>query len=651
MPGQEFQTGELLDNKYQIERLLGQGGMGAVYQAIHLGTKRMVAVKVIHPQYSNDEEFVARFRREAEATGRLRHPNVVDVTDFGFAQSDIGRVAYLVMEYLDGCTLEEILAEEKSLRIDWVVDILEQVCSAVDAAHKLGIVHRDLKPDNIWLEPNRRGGYTVKVLDFGLVKLGGGKTDEAVSADQPAPLVLSGAVAEAATLIQPSSRPVAVDNEAATLIKPADTESSNGNTAPPISADASEMETAVIQRQVTNSNDKSSNNNVTGGAVAALTQVGSVMGTPLYMSPEQCRGDVVDSRSDIYSLGVIAYRMLAGETPFTGKVIDLIKQHTSVDPVPIRQKNKKVPKRMARVIMSALAKKPADRPQTANGFASALKAGSEKTSTLLRQAISLYAERFPIFIKISLIVYVPLILLVLLNKFDKQIIPWEWLGQHGSALPVLVAIFLILSTMLSQLGAAVVINAMTVPIVLQSIVAPLRPISIRPVAAALLRRWRVFILTSAIVVICSIIGFLLLFIPGILVHMSFALYAPVIMMEGLNVRNTLKRAYRLMKRSWTTVLIITFIQMSLPMLVNRASIDLKYHASSNSFDFNLVQHGNLSQLLIILITPLTATMISLLYLKTRQAGGEGIRESIEQFTAHEMPSTKWQSKMISRLKI
>ena len=77
------------------------------------------------------------------------------------------------MEYLDGCTLEEILAEEKSLRLTWVVDILEQVCSAVDAAHRLGIVHRDLKPDNIWLEPNRRGGYTVKVLDFGLVKLGG----------------------------------------------------------------------------------------------------------------------------------------------------------------------------------------------------------------------------------------------------------------------------------------------------------------------------------------------------------------------------------------------------------------------------------------------------------------------------------------------
>src|SRR5262249_15142725 len=111
-----FQTGELLDGKYQIDKLLGYGGMGAVYRATHLGTKRIVAVKVIHPQFSNNEEFVERFRREAEATGRLRHPNVVDATDFGFAQTSSGRVAYLVMEYLDGCTLAEVLEEERRRR-------------------------------------------------------------------------------------------------------------------------------------------------------------------------------------------------------------------------------------------------------------------------------------------------------------------------------------------------------------------------------------------------------------------------------------------------------------------------------------------------------------------------------------------------------
>src|SRR5712692_7106676 len=165
-------TGEVLDEKYRIDKELGRGGMGAVYLATHLGTDRPVAVKVITPQFMMNDEFVERFRREAKAAGRLHHPNVVNVTDFGFARVDGERIAYLVMEYLDGCTLAEVLAEESKLQIDWVVDIIEQTCSAVDEAHQQGIIHRDLKPDNIWLEPNRRGGYTVKVLDFGLAKLG-----------------------------------------------------------------------------------------------------------------------------------------------------------------------------------------------------------------------------------------------------------------------------------------------------------------------------------------------------------------------------------------------------------------------------------------------------------------------------------------------
>jgi serine/threonine protein kinase len=165
-------SGELLDEKYRIEKELGKGGMGSVYLATHLGTGRPVAVKVITPQFMMNDEFVERFRREAKAAGRLHHPNVVNVTDFGFARVEGERIAYLVMEYLDGCTLAEVLAEESQLPIDWVVDIIEQTSSAVDEAHQQGIVHRDLKPDNIWLEPNRRGGYTVKVLDFGLAKLG-----------------------------------------------------------------------------------------------------------------------------------------------------------------------------------------------------------------------------------------------------------------------------------------------------------------------------------------------------------------------------------------------------------------------------------------------------------------------------------------------
>ena len=143
--------GQTHDGKYSIEREIGRGGMGAVYYAVHLGTKRLVTVKVIVPQLMRRVEFVERFKREAEAAGRLHHPNVVDVTDFGLAETREGRVAYLVMEYLKGCTLAEILAEEKTLLLSWMVDILEQVCLAVTEAHRQGIIHRDLKPDNIWL--------------------------------------------------------------------------------------------------------------------------------------------------------------------------------------------------------------------------------------------------------------------------------------------------------------------------------------------------------------------------------------------------------------------------------------------------------------------------------------------------------------------
>src|SRR2546423_15689233 len=149
-------VGQVLDEKYRIEKQLGKGGMGSVYLATHLGTDRPVALKVIAPQFMLNDEFIERFKREAKASGRMRHPNVVDVTDFGFANVGSARVAYLVMEYLDGCSLGEVLAEESRLPIDWVVDILEQTCSAVDEAHRAGTIHRDLTPDNIWLEPNRR---------------------------------------------------------------------------------------------------------------------------------------------------------------------------------------------------------------------------------------------------------------------------------------------------------------------------------------------------------------------------------------------------------------------------------------------------------------------------------------------------------------
>jgi len=215
-------VGELIDEKYRLEQMLGSGGMGAVYLATHLGTARYVALKLIAPQFMRNQEFVERFKREARAAGRLRHPNVVDVTDFGFAKVTNGQVAYLVMEYLDGCTLGDVLAEEKQLPLDWVVDILEQVCSAVHEAHQQGIVHRDLKPDNIWLEPNRLGSYRVKVLDFGIAKLGEA-TAPTVNENSAATIIDDVSLFKSATptsILESFTNPESVDLETKTLMQP-----------------------------------------------------------------------------------------------------------------------------------------------------------------------------------------------------------------------------------------------------------------------------------------------------------------------------------------------------------------------------------------------------------------------------------------------
>ena len=325
----ERYVGQTLDQKYHLERLLGQGGMGAVYLATHLGTERYVALKLITPRFMGNQEFVERFKREARAAGRLRHPNVVDVTDFGFAQVDQDRVAYLVMEYLDGCTLSDVLAEENRLPLYWVVDIIEQVCGAVHEAHQQGIVQRDLKPDNIWLEPNGLGGYRVKVLDFGIAKLAevGTGTPEIVtpreSAEAAPTLQLSKpgpAFAVSSLLAESESTRVlpapATNLETETIIRPAGNDQRVAST--PDLED--EVGTRLLEQKVqpTAAAGHATEDALSTAATAGLTRVGAILGTPLYMSPEQCRGESLDARSDIYSLGIITYQMLAGSPPFTG---------------------------------------------------------------------------------------------------------------------------------------------------------------------------------------------------------------------------------------------------------------------------------------------------------------------------------------------
>jgi serine/threonine-protein kinase len=159
--------GTTLAGKYRIEERLNEGGMGAVYRATHVLMEKTVAVKVLRPSLAADEKIVARFSREARAASRISHPNALSVTDFG---EDENGTVFLVMEYLSGRTLKQLIREEGPLPLTRVVDITRQVADALHAAHQQGVVHRDLKSDNIMLLDTMTGDY-AKVLDFGIAKI------------------------------------------------------------------------------------------------------------------------------------------------------------------------------------------------------------------------------------------------------------------------------------------------------------------------------------------------------------------------------------------------------------------------------------------------------------------------------------------------
>src|SRR5436189_3566827 len=236
----------VLEGKYQLECRLGQGGMGVVYKARHAYLKTQLAIKVILPDLvGNDPQLVTRFRQEALAAAAIRHQNVVAVTDYGVIG---GSIPFLVMEYVEGESLHDLLAREKKLDPERAFDLISAVSAGVGAAHHQGIVHRDLKPLNIMICNDKPSmSQAVKILDFGLAKIKSG-----------------------------------------------------------------ELLGSFIQAQTT-----------------------GLMGSPYYMAPEQWADDEPDSRSDIYSLGVMLYQMLAGDVPFKGSSIPAImKKHIS-DPAPM----------------------------------------------------------------------------------------------------------------------------------------------------------------------------------------------------------------------------------------------------------------------------------------------------------------------------
>ena len=268
--------GHKIDGKYELVARLGEGGMSVVYRArrVHIGDD--VAVKILTDKFVKDDAALERFRREARAAAMLRHPNVITIHDFG-ETDDVHAPAYIVMEFVKGTPLRELLHSEGHFSVERGVRLMRGICAGVGSAHRQGVVHRDLKPENILVVAPEDDFEleSVRVVDFGLAKL---------------------------------------------------------------LADAG-------------------------------TSSGAVVGTPFYMSPEQCLGEPLDTRSDVYSLGAMFYEMLSGQQPFGAETVSgVINRHLSEPPAPFHE-SLGIPRRVSIGIMHALAKDPDDRPPTATDLA------------------------------------------------------------------------------------------------------------------------------------------------------------------------------------------------------------------------------------------------------------------------------------------
>ena len=280
---------------YRILSLLGRGGTAEVYKAFHPALKREVAVKVILQEASRDDDWVRRFRQEAELLGRLDHPHILPVYDAGEHE---GR-PYLVMKYMsDGRTLRTQLSGQP-WPLNRAVKVVRQVAEALDAAHQAGVVHRDIKPSNILVTPDLR----CLVFDFGIAK--------------------------------------------------------------PFRRDE----------------------NTTGS--------GLVVGTPEFMSPEQCKGDKIDHRSDIYSLGVMTYQMLTGHVPFSAETaVGILIKHLT-EPLPIPPKGVALPPAVNGVLRKSMARDARDRFDTAGELGIAFQQSSDQRATVTLHAAEIRRAATP----------------------------------------------------------------------------------------------------------------------------------------------------------------------------------------------------------------------------------------------------------------
>jgi len=386
--------GEILDGKYRIDKQLGAGGMGNVYLATHLGTTRVVAVKVIAPRWAAEPQFLARFQREAQACGRLRHPNIVNVTDFGIARAAGGDMPYLVMEFLDGQTLSDFQKANPRISLPLIADLLDQIGLALAEAHRHGIVHRDLKPDNIWLEPNGRGGYTVKVLDFGVAKVN-------LLGDW-APPVKETPEASAPQTVTP--QPAMPGDELETAV---------------IETARNETETVAMAPTPTPAGSSGSFDSGAG----AQTMPGSLIGTTAYLSPEQALGQEIDFRSDIYSLAVVAYSLVCGALPFTGKHSGLFEFHRTGSPPPPAS-IQKIPRDVSDAILAGLARNPADRPPSAIAFTRRFHNAVDAEFLALRRSKAFLLQHLAAYALLLVPIYgTVLSLTALLVSFSRKLLP------------------------------------------------------------------------------------------------------------------------------------------------------------------------------------------------------------------------------------
>ena len=256
----------VLGNRYEIIKKIGDGGMAFVYKAKDILLNRIVAVKVLRPEFVDDDEFLGKFKREAEAVASLSHPNIVNVYDVG----EDGKVHYIVMEYIDGQNLKEIIKNEGTLDEYTALDITKQIAMALSAAHKKGIIHRDIKPHNILISNE---GRVVKVADFGIAK--------------------------------------AVSN-------------------------------------------------------STMTNIGSIIGSVHYFSPEQAKGKFVSNNADLYSLGIVLYEMIIGKVPFRGdSPISIALQHINDEIEFTSEEQINIPQSVRTIIKKLTEKSSVDRYQSA----------------------------------------------------------------------------------------------------------------------------------------------------------------------------------------------------------------------------------------------------------------------------------------------